>query len=118
MVECCPGGAMRKKLTAGAVERRRFSPQERAAAVEMVRSSRLPVTTVAKKLGISDKTLNQWVVAARNSAVDPDGSMSDAAKRRIRELEDRVKKLERDLEFEKKAKAFIRNSSLRANGSK
>lgn len=98
-------------------ERRRYTPQERAAAVRLVRSSREPVTVVAAKLGINDKTLNEWVVAARNAEIDPDGTMSEVAKRRIRELEAEVARLRKDLEFEKKAGAFIsmvrkRNGSL------
>jgi len=98
-------------------KRRRFSPEERAAAVALVRSSRRPVTQVAAELGISDKTLNEWVLNARNREIDPTGSLSDAAKRRIRELEAENARLKKDLEFEKKAGAFIsmvrkRNGSL------
>lgn len=117
-MEWGPDDAMVKKRKAGAAARRRFTSGERAAAVELVRSSRRPVTAVAAELMMSDKTLNQWVVQARNAAIDPGGSMSEAAKRRIRELEAEVARLERDLEFEKKARAFIRNRTPRTDGSK
>ena len=75
------------------------------------------MTQVAAELGISDKTLNEWVLNARNREIDPTGSLSDAAKRRIRELEAENARLKKDLEFEKKADAFIsmvrkRNGSL------
>jgi transposase len=109
---------MVKKRKPGAAARQQFTVEERAAAVELVRSSRRPVTAVAAELGMSDKTLNQWVLQARNTAIDPGGSLSDAARRRIRELEAQVARLERDLEFEKKAGAFIRNRSPRTDGSK
>lgn len=62
---------------------------------------------VAAKLGINDKTLNEWVVNARNAEIDPAGTMSDAAKRRIRELEAENARLKKDLEFEKKVGTFI-----------
>lgn len=75
--------------------------------MRLVRSSKEPVTVVAAKLGINDKTLNEWVVKARNAEIDPTGSMSDAAKRRIRELEAENARLKKDLEFEKKAGTFI-----------
>lgn len=117
-MECGPDDAMVKKRRAGAAARQRFTPQERSAAIELVLSSRRPVTDVAAELEMSDKTLNQWIVQARNEAIDPDGSMSDRARQRIRDLEARVARLERDLEFEKKAGAFIRNRSPRADGSK
>lgn len=117
-MECGPGEAMVKKREAGAASRKRFTPEERVAAVELVRSSRRSVRQVAAELGMSDKTLNQWVIEARNAAIDPSGSMSAAARRRIRELEAEVARLERDLEFEKKARALIRNRFPSANGSR
>lgn len=96
-----------------------YSPQERAEAVRIVLASRgRSIVQIAADLGINDKTLNKWVVAARNAQIDPDGSMSEAAKRRIRELEAENARLKKDLDFEKKAGAFIRQVSLRRNGSR
>jgi len=87
--------------------------------VRIVRSSKgRTIVEIAAELGINDKTLNQWVVQARNADIDPEGSMSDAAKRRIRALEDQVAQLEKDLEFEKKARAFTQAISLRRRSSK
>lgn len=95
------------------------SPQERAEAVRIVLASTgRSIVEIAGDLGINDKTLNRWVVHARNAQIDPEGSMSDAAKRRIRELEAENARLKKDLEFEKKAGAFIRQASLRRNGSR
>ncbi|MFD5226152.1 transposase [Microbacterium sp. NPDC058342] len=100
------------------VVRQRFTLAERAEAVRIVRSSKgRTIREIAAQLGINDKTLNQWVVAARNAEIDPEGSMSDAAKRRIRELEKEVARLEKDLEFEKKARAFAQQISLRRRSS-
>ena len=96
-----------------------YSPQERAEAVRIVFASKgRSIVEIAADLGINSKTLNQWVVNARNAQLDPEGSMSDAAKRRIRELEAENARLRKDLEFEKKAGAFIRQVSLRRNGSR
>lgn len=100
-------------------ERHRFTPAERAEAVRIVESSRgRSIVKIAADLGLNAKTLNKWVVAARNAKIDPGGSMSDAAKRRIRELEKDVARLEKDLEFEKKARAFTQRISLRRRNSK
>ncbi|MNI72723.1 Transposase [compost metagenome] len=119
MVESCPvddmDGKQRKRPPG---KRQQFTPVERAEAVRIVRSSRgRSILEIAAELGINDKTLNAWVVAARNAEIDPEGSMTDAAKRRIRELEKEVARLEKDLEFEKKARAFTQSISLRRRSS-
>jgi transposase len=99
-------------------DRHRFTPAERAEAVRIVESSRgRSIVQIAADLGLNAKTLNGWVVKARNAQIDPEGSMTDAAKRRIRELEKEVARLEKDLDFEKKARAFTQSISLRRRSS-
>lgn len=96
-----------------------YLPEERAAAVAIVRESpSKSIREVAAELKINEKTLSKWVIAARNAQMDPDGSMSDAARRRIRELEAENARLRKDLDFERKARAFVRTISLRRNGSR
>lgn len=88
------------------------------AAVRIVRESPgRTVREIAADLGLKEATLYSWVVRARDAQIDPDGSMSDATKQRIRELEKENAHLRRDLDFERKAKAFIRQSSHRRNDS-
>lgn len=100
-------------------ERHHFTPAERAEAVRIVEASPgRSIVQIAADLGLNDKTLSKWVVAARNAKIDPDGSMPDAAKQRIRELEKRVARLEKDLDFERKAQAFTQRISLRRRSSK
>lgn len=95
-------------------KRERYGPEDRARAVEVVRSSpHRSVRAVAADLGINEKTLNEWVVRARRRRLDPDGTMSESAKRRIEKLEAENKRLQKELDFQKKARAFI--SELRAN---
>ena len=102
------------KRKAGRVAGERYSPEDRARAVEIVRSSpHRTIKEVAIDLGINDKTLNEWVVTARRRRLDPDGTMSEAAKRRIEQLEVENTRLQKELDFQKKAAAFI--SQLRAN---
>lgn len=109
-------GKRKRKPTPGGPSR--YTAAERAEAVRIVRSSKgRTILEIAAQLDINDKTLNAWVVAARNAQIDPNGSMPDAAKRRIRELEKQVASLEKDLEFEKKARAFTQAISLRRRSS-
>lgn len=100
-------------------DRRWYSPEERMAAVRIVRESPgRTIREIAEDLGLKAPTLEAWVRRARDAQIDPDGSMSDAAKRRISELEKENARLRRDLDFERKAKAFIRQSSHRRNDSR
>jgi transposase len=86
--------------------------------VEIVRSSpHRTIRDVAADLGVNDKTLNQWVVQARRRALDPEGSMSDAAKRRLEQLEAENARLRKELDFQKKARAFIQQMRANRNGS-
>lgn len=88
------------------------------AAVRIVRESPgRTVREIAVELGLKQSTLEVWVSRARKAQIDPDGSMSDATKQRIRELEQENARLRRDLDFERKARAFIRQSSHRRNDS-
>ncbi len=108
-------------MTAGKPEprrRRQFTPRERAEAVKIARSSKKSVREVARELGINEKTLGQWVTQANARVIDPDGSMTVSARALIREQQRRIAQLERDLEFEKKAKAFFRELDQRGNGSR
>ena len=45
------------------VQRRKFSPQFRAEAVQMVFETGKPVAEVARDLGVNDGTLGNWVKA-------------------------------------------------------
>ena len=96
-----------------------YTPEERAEAVRIVRASRgRSIVQIAADLGLNDKTLNGWVVKARNAEVDPEGSLTDAARQRIRRLEEENARLRKDLEFEKKARAFVREISLKRSDSR
>lgn len=89
------------------------------AAVRIVRESPgRSIREIAGDLGLKPPTLEGWVRRARLAQIDPDGSMSDAARQRISELEKENARLQRDLDFERKAKAFIRQNSHRRNDSR
>ncbi|MFK4763130.1 transposase, partial [Microbacterium sp. ZW T5_45] len=96
-----------------------YSMEERSAAVKLVRSSAgRTIREVAAELGIAHQTLYRWVAHARDAEIDPAGTMSDAARRRVRELEAENERLRRELDFQVKAQAFMRQISNRQSGSK
>jgi transposase-like protein len=88
-------------------QRRKFSPQFRAEAVQMVVSTGRPIAVVARDLGISDGTLGNWVTAWRRENPEPDQPLSPAERVRVKELEDEAARLRMENEFLKKAAAFF-----------
>ena len=88
-------------------QRRRFSAQFKAEAVQMVMETGKPIAEVARDLGIHDGTLGNWVNAYRRAHPEPDQPMSPVERARVQELEDEIRRLRMENEFLKKAAAFF-----------
>src|ERR687887_821021 len=78
--------------------KRRFTPEFRREAVEVVRTSGRPIAQIADELGIYDSTLGNWVRQDRIDRGEREGLTSDE-RERLRELErDNARlRMERDL---------------------
>jgi len=87
--------------------RRRFSPQFKAEAVQMVIETGRPIAEVARDLGIHDGTLGNWVNAWRRENPEPDTPLSPVERARVKEMEDEIRRLQMENEFLKKAAAFF-----------
>jgi len=87
--------------------RRKFSPQFRAEAVQMVIETGKPIAEVARDLGIHDGTLGNWVNAWRRDNPGPDQALSPVQRARVNELEEENRRLRMENEFLKKAAAFF-----------
>ncbi len=104
---------MPKDTTPGKPTTRRYSPEEKAAAVRMVKTLRAELGTehgtvqrVARQLGYGTESVRSWVQQAdidegRRSGV----STSEAA--RLKELEQEVRELRRANEILKRAASFF-----------
>ena len=88
-------------------QRRKFSPQFKAEAVQMVISTGKPIAEVARDLGIHDGTLGNWVNAWRRSIPSLTRPLVPVERARVKELEDEVRRLRMENEFLKKAAAFF-----------
>ena len=64
--------------------RRRFSPQFRAEAVQMVIETGKPIAEVARDLGVHDGMLGNWVTAWRRDHPEPDQALSPVERARVR----------------------------------
>jgi transposase-like protein len=100
-------------MTSVPEHRRKFSPQFRAEAVQMVIETGKPVAQVARDLGIHDGTLGidgtlgSWVNAWKRAHPEPPSSTSPTEQARVAELQDEVRRLRMENEFLKKAAAFF-----------
>ena len=87
--------------------RRKYSPEFRDEAVKMVIESSRPIAEVARELGVNEGTLGNWTNKYRNEHAgdEPDLSVSDRA--RLRQLERENRDLRMQSDFLKKAAAFF-----------
>ena len=86
---------------------KRYSPEFKEQAARKVVDNSLPIAQVARELDVNDTTLGFWVKDYRKKLagqpLPPD--MPDAE--RVRELERRVRELETENTFLKKAAAYF-----------
>ena len=88
-------------------QRRKFSPQFKAEAVQMVFETGRPIAEVARDLGIHDGTLGNWVNAWRRAHPEPEQQLTPVERARMSELEEENRRLRMENEFLKKAAAFF-----------
>ena len=82
--------------------RRKFSPQFKAEAVQLVVETGKPIAEVARDLGVNDGTLGNWVRAWRDANPESEPELSPVERARMMELEDEVRRLRMENEFLKK----------------
>ena len=88
-------------------KRRKFSPQFRAEAVQMVLETGKPIAEVARDLGVHDGTLGNWVATWRRDNPEPIPDLSPVERARVSEIEAEIRRLRMENEFLKKAAAFF-----------
>lgn len=83
----------------------KYTAEYRRETANYILSTDRPVAEVAKELGINSKTANSWVVARRRQlAGEPDPKAEEAE---LREAKKRIRELEMENAFLKKAAAFF-----------
>ena len=83
-----------------------YPPEFREEAVRLVRSSGRSPREIANDLGVSEQTLRNWVFAAQVDAGEREGLTSDE-REELRLLRRKVRVLEQEREFLKKAAAWF-----------
>ena len=89
-----------------------FPPEFRQRAVELARQGELPVSRIAKDLGISQSCLRNWMTQADADDGKNPGQLSAGEKKELAELRRRNKQLETENEILKRAAAYFARENV------
>ena len=103
------GGTMTKKTRA------RFTPEFRLESAQLVVDQNYSVRQAAEAMGVGKSTMDKWVRQLRVERTG--GQVASAApmtpdQKKIRELENRIKRIELEKEILKKATALLMSDSM------
>ena len=83
----------------------KYTDEFRRETADYIISSGRPITECCRELGLSSKTVNRWAIKRRRElAGEPDTKAED---RELREARKRIRELEQENDFLKKAAAFF-----------
>ena len=89
-------------------KRARYTPEFRAEAVRLARSSSEPLSRIARDLGVNAATLGSWLEAARPRSEIP---LTDDERSELRRLRKENRELRMERDILKKATAFFAKQS-------
>ncbi|MFK4099519.1 transposase [Streptomyces sp. NPDC019531] len=93
---------------------KRYTPEFKRDAVELVRSSGRNVTEVARELGVSPEGLRGWVKQAKTDQGEgPAGALTTAEKQELQRLRRENREQQQTIEILKKAAAFFAKESMK-----
>jgi len=84
---------------------KRYSPEFKRQAIELVQTSGRPAIQIAKELGIPDQTLNGWLLKAEGRP--PATSTVETPEEELKRLRKDNERLRMERDFLKKAAAFF-----------
>ena len=86
--------------------RRKFSPQFKAEAVQLVIETGRPIAEIARELESGGGTLGNWVNEWKQSNPEPEKALTPVERARVAKMEDEIRRLRLENEFLKKAAAY------------
>lgn len=84
-----------------------YSPEFREEAVQLALKSSKPIAHIARELEMNPETLRTWVRQHERERERQDGPLPVDERARLKELERRVRELETENSFLKKAAAYF-----------
>jgi transposase len=103
------GGTMNKKT------RPTFTPEFRLESAQLVVDQKYSVREAAEAMGVGNSTMDKWVrqlKAERSGGQVGTATPMSPDQRKIRELENRIKRIELEKEILKKATALLMSDSM------
>lgn len=85
----------------------KFSPEFRDEAARIVVEDQRTIAAVAREYGLKETTVGNWVKRYRDEHADDEPSLELSERARLREAERRVRELEVENSFLKKASAYF-----------
>ena len=85
-----------------------YTPEFRAEAVRLARTSSAPLTAIARDVGVSIWSLRKWITAATSPSSPP---LKEAERLELQRLRREVRELRMEREILKKATAFFAKQS-------
>lgn len=93
-------------------KRRRFTAEQKAEAVRIVRESGRPLTQVARELDLTTSSLADWVKQADiDERAAPDGPLTSDERAELTRLRRELHTIKQERDFLKKAAAFFAKDS-------
>ena len=87
---------------------KRYTPEFKAEAVRLMRTSEKAVSEIAEDLGVSEQTLYRWAKQIRiDQQSDPHGPLTTAEREELNKLRREVRKLRQERDFLKKTAAYF-----------
>jgi transposase len=87
--------------------RKKYTPEYRTEAVELVLSSGRPAAEIARELGLVEGTLTNWVTTAKRRGEVTEKPLDITDRARLKELEEENRRLRMERDFLKKASAWF-----------
>jgi transposase-like protein len=82
--------------------RRKYSDQFKAEAVQLVLETKRPIAEIARELEVNEGTLGNWVNQWRRENPEPDPELTPTERVKVREMEAEMRRLRMENEFLKK----------------
>ena len=92
--------------------RRKFTPEFKAEAVELLINSGRPISEIARDLGISDGTSGNWVKTAKKRGDVKEKPLEIDERAQLKELQEENRRLKMEREILKKAAAWFAKESM------
>lgn len=96
-------------------QQRRFTPEFRLEAAQLVVDQGYSVRDAAESLGVGKSSLDKWARQLRQerSGVSPTATPLTAEQQKIRELEAKIRRIEMEKDILKKATALLMSDEMR-----